>query len=98
MIAPPLNRPPIVEDWLARHSRPVNFALHILGIPLTLMGVLFIPIYVVLLSLPIFAFSLALFVIGYMIQFLGHALEGTEPGEIFYLRRKITHFVRKRMR
>ena len=32
--------------------------------------------------MPLFLFALALFVGGYMVQFLGHALEGTDPGEI----------------
>ncbi len=98
MIAPPLSRAPIVDDWLLRHARPVNFALHIVGIPLTLIGVLIAPLYVVLLSPLVFGFSTGLFVVGYLIQFLGHALEGTEPGEIAYLRKKLVRSIRKRVR
>jgi uncharacterized membrane protein YGL010W len=98
MICPPLTPAPIVQDWLARHSRPVSFACHIVGIPLTLIGALLVPVYVWLISVPIFGFSLALFVGGYLLQFLGHALEGTEPGEVAYLRKKITRAIRKRWR
>ena len=99
MICPPLTPAPIVQDWLARHSRPVSFAFHIVGIPLTLIGALLVPVYVWQMSLPIFGFSVALFVGGYLLQFLGHALEGTEPGEIAYLRKKITRGgIRKRWR
>ena len=98
MLCPPLTPAPIVQDWLARHSRPVSFALHIVGIPLTLIGGLLVPIYICLLSLPIFAFSISLFVGGYLLQFLGHGLEGTEPGEVAYLRKKITRSIRKRWR
>lgn len=97
MICPPLAPAPIVQDWLSRHSRPVNFTLHIIGIPLTITGVLLVPVYVFLLSLPIFVFATSLFVIGYLIQFLGHGLEGTEPGEITYLRMKLTRSLRKRL-
>ncbi len=97
MICPPLTPAPIVEDWLARHSRPVNFTLHIVGIPLTITGVLLIPVYMILLSLPIFIFATGLFVVGYLVQFLGHALEGSEPGEIAYLRKKLTRSIRKRV-
>lgn len=98
MLCPPLTPAPIVQDWLARHSRPVSFVLHIVGIPPTLIGVLLVPIYLWLLSLPIFVFSISLFVGGYLLQFLGHALEGTEPGEVAYLRKKIRHSIRKRWR
>ena len=98
MICPPLTPAPVVLDWLERHNRPVNFALHMVGIPLTLIGALMVPIYVGLMSLPIFVFSLSMFVIGYLFQFLGHALEGSEPGEITYLRKKITRSLRKRLR
>jgi hypothetical protein len=59
------------------------------GIPPTILGVLLIPVYVYCLSIPIFLFALALFVGGYLVQFLGHALEGTDPGEVIYFKRKL---------
>ena len=98
MMPPPLSRAPIVDDWLARHSWPVSFVLHVIGIPLTIIGVLLVPVYVWMLSLPIFLFSVSLFVVGYLFQFLGHVLEGTEPGEIAYLRKKLSRSLRKRWR
>lgn len=97
MMPPPLSPAPIVQDWLTRHGRPVNFTLHMVGIPMTLIGGLMVPIYVWLLSWPVFAFSVSLFVAGYLVQFLGHALEGTEPGEIAYVRRKLVRSIRKRV-
>src|SRR5262245_12035750 len=75
MLQPPLSRAPIVEDWLQRHRHPGSFVLHILGIPPTLIGALMVPIAVAALSWPVFLFSLSLFVAGYLLQFLGHALE-----------------------
>ena len=98
MMPPPLTQAPIVQDWLARHGRPVSFVLHILGIPLTLLGVLMLPVAAGALSARVFAFSAGLFVVGYLVQFLGHALEGTEPGEVAYLRRKLVRSIRKRVR
>jgi uncharacterized membrane protein YGL010W len=89
MIYPPLPPSPLVENWLERHRDPVSFALHLVGIPPTILGVLLVPVYGFLLSLPIFLFALAMFVGGYLIQFLGHALEGTDPGEIIYIKRKL---------
>ncbi len=60
-----------------------------IGIPPTILGVLLVPIYLILLSLPVFLLALALFIGGYLLQFLGHFLEGTDPGEIIYFKRKL---------
>jgi hypothetical protein len=74
---------------MERHRDLVSFALHMIGIPPTILGVLMIPIYLMLRSVPLFLLALALFVGGYLVQFLGHALEGTDPGEIIMLKRKL---------
>ena len=89
MIEPILPADPLVQQWLNRHPRPISFILHMIGIPPTILGVMFVPIYLILLSLPIFLLALALFVGGYVLQFLGHLLEGTDPGEIIYFKRKL---------
>ena len=89
MICPPMLPDRNVQGWIARHRGPASFVLHMLGIPPTIIGVLLMPIYVVLLSVPLFLFALALFVGGYLIQFLGHALEGSDPGEVIFFKRKL---------
>ncbi|AGA27370.1 Mpo1-like protein [Singulisphaera acidiphila] len=89
MICPPHPPAQLVQGWMARHQDPTSFVLHMIGIPLTILGILMIPIYTYLFSLPVFLFSVVLFVGGYMIQFLGHALEGTDPGEVILLKRKL---------
>jgi hypothetical protein len=89
MIEPSLPADPLVRHWLQRHQSPISFVLHMIGIPPTILGVLFVSIYVTLLSLPIFYVALALFVGGYALQFAGHLLEGTDPGEIIYFKRKL---------
>ena len=89
MICPPLTPSPMVVNWIERHRNPVSFVLHAIGIPPTILGVFLVPIYIYCLSIAIFLFALALFVGGYLVQFLGHALEGTDPGEIIYFKRKL---------
>jgi len=89
MIEPTLPPDPLVQHWLERHPHPTSFILHMIGIPPTILGVLFVPIYLILLSLPIFLLALALFIGGYLLQFLGHLVEGTDPGEIIYFKRKL---------
>ena len=69
------------EQWIDQygrsHQHPINRVCHTIGIPL------------IVLSLPLFAVALvvprwwpiptALFVIGWIFQFVGHAVEGKPP-------------------
>ena len=60
-----------MEDYKAKHQHPLNRLTHSIGIPL------------IVVSLPLFFFNwrwaLALFVIGWVFQFIGHAIEGNQP-------------------
>jgi uncharacterized membrane protein YGL010W len=86
MIYPPQSPSPLVNNWIERHRNPPSFVLHLFGIPCTILGVLLMPIYLLMMSLTIFGVALVLFLGGFGLQFLGHALEGSEPGEIKALR------------
>lgn len=77
---------------MRRHSHRISFALHILGIPPTLVGVLLIPVYVGLASVPIFLVALAAFSGGYALQFAGHWVDGTESGEMRWIKRQMRKF------
>ncbi len=69
------------EQWIAQygssHQHPANRVCHTLGIP------------TILLSLPVFIagffvhrllrYALALFILGWIFQFIGHAFEGKPP-------------------
>lgn len=75
-------------DWQERHQHPVNYALHLIGIPLTILGPL---------SCPLFwwvgdswldlSWGMVVFLVGYALQFLGHAIEGNDAGEIIAVKR-----------
>lgn len=60
-----------IENYKAKHQHPLNRLTHSIGIPL------------IVVSLPLVAFSwrwaLLLFVAGWILQFLGHAIEGNQP-------------------
>ena len=60
-----------MEDYKAKHQHPLNRLTHNIGIPL------------IVISLPLFFFNwrwaLALFSGGWILQFLGHAIEGNRP-------------------
>ena len=89
MFCPPQPRDPLIEGWIARHRDPISFALHILGIPATVLGPMLLPIALMAWSLSTALLGIGLFVGGYLIQFMGHALEGTDPGEVIWLKRKL---------
>ena len=59
------------ENYRERHQHPVNNVLHFVGIPL-------IAISVVILFFR-WRLGLALFALGWILQFLGHAIEGKAP-------------------
>lgn len=87
MIAPPEPPHPLVVHWLKRHRSAVSFILHMIGIPPTILGVLLFAVYTSQVSFPIFVLALGLFLGGYGLQLAGHALEGTDAGEVIYFKR-----------
>lgn len=66
-----------VSRWLERHQHPANFWIHMLGIPTVLAGV------VTLFVLPWdqWYWGVGLILAGYLLQWLGHLVEGNDLGE-----------------
>jgi uncharacterized membrane protein YGL010W len=60
-----------MENYKAKHTHPLNKLTHSIGIPM------------IVLSLPAlfvsWRLSLILFIVGWLFQFLGHAIEGNQP-------------------
>lgn len=60
-----------MENYKAKHRHPLNKLTHNIGIPM------------IVVSLPLFFFNwrwaLALFIVGWIFQFIGHAIEGNQP-------------------
>jgi len=60
-----------IDHYKSKHRHPLNRLSHSIGIPM------------IAVSLPLFFLSwrwaLALFVIGWIFQFVGHAIEGNQP-------------------
>jgi uncharacterized membrane protein YGL010W len=61
----------LVTKYKSKHQHPLNRLSHSIGIPL------------IVLSLPMFFFNwswaLAMFMVGWILQFVGHAIEGNQP-------------------
>jgi uncharacterized membrane protein YGL010W len=69
------------EEWIAQyassHQHPVNRACHTLGIPTILVSLAVLVAAIFYHSLWIYA--AALFILGWIFQFIGHAFEGKPP-------------------
>jgi uncharacterized membrane protein YGL010W len=70
-----------VANWRKRHRNTTNFYLHMVGIPACFVAA------PVLLILRQWWAASALFVGGYVLQFVGHLVEGNDSGEAMLLRR-----------
>jgi len=77
------NRP--MSEWVAQyatsHQHPVNRFCHTVGIPLIALS---IPLFLVAIFVRGFwPWPTAMFVVGWILQFVGHAFEG-KPPEFFH--------------
>ena len=66
-----------IEEYSKSHQHPVNRWTHSFGIPLIALSILMIPFCFFVGRLWIVA--LGLFVIGWILQFIGHHYEGKPP-------------------
>jgi hypothetical protein len=79
--------PAWLRNWLDRHQNPVSFWLHMIGIPMTIACV----------PLGLFQLSenrwdlwwrpVALLVGGYLLQWVGHVIEGNDMGEAILVKK-----------
>jgi hypothetical protein len=83
-----LNAKEFVIDYCQRHAHPVNAILHIFGVPIAFYG-----FYEFLTGH--FAFGLALIVVGYFLQYLGHRAQNNEVGEVTLIK-SIIRSIQKR--
>ncbi len=82
MTSPAPTRRPVLaflkrrlDGWRLRHQLPLNFWIHMVGIPLALLSVLVMPFLVE------WYWCLTGFLLGYLLQWIGHAAEGNDLGE-----------------
>lgn len=61
----------MMEKYRQDHQHPVNRALHTVGIPMIVVSLPLLP-----LNPPV---GVTLFVVGWILQFVGHAFEGKAP-------------------
>ena len=73
----------ILTNYIARHQNRANMVLHLIGVPLTFIGS------VILLVGQRPSLAAVAFVGGYILQFVGHAVEGNDAGELILLKKAL---------
>jgi hypothetical protein len=68
--------PPALQNWRERHRHPFNFWIHLVGIPLAVAGLVLL-----IVRWDEWYWGVGLLVVGYLLQWLGHRVEGNDVGE-----------------
>lgn len=66
-----------IEEYSHGHEHPVNRLMHTFGIPMIALSIVMVPFCFFVSRLWIVALSL--FVVGWILQFIGHYFEGKPP-------------------
>jgi uncharacterized membrane protein YGL010W len=68
-------------NWLVRHQNNWNFLLHMFGIPMSLL------VAPILAAQGVYPPAIGCFVGGYLLQWIGHRIEGNDVGELIPIKR-----------
>jgi hypothetical protein len=78
-----------IENWLTRHRHPASRVLHAVGIPLTLVAVVVAIWQLFLWRWDLWWRPAVLLAVGYLMQWVGHLIEGSPMGELMLARRML---------
>ncbi len=81
------DRPAWLAGWLQRHRHPASLWLHLVGIPMVVAGVVVAVRRGIAGPPATWWLPAALFVGGYVLQWLGHRIEGNDLGEIVLVKK-----------
>lgn len=70
------------EEWVAQyatsHQHPINRTCHTFGIPMIVVSLLLVPVWWAM-GAQDYWIPAGLFLVGWVLQFIGHAFEGKPP-------------------
>ena len=70
----------LATAWRLRHQNRFNFWIHLIGIPIAMSSL-------VLWQFVAWEWSIAAFLFGYLLQYVGHRIEGNDVGELIPIKR-----------
>ncbi len=77
----------MLRNWLERHQHPASLALHAIGIPMTLAAVVVAIVQLGESRWDLWWRPVALLVGGYVLQWVGHWIEGNDMGELILVKK-----------
>ena len=79
--------PDWLKRWLERHQNPVSLLLHIVGIPMTIACVPVAAVQLAAWRWDLWWRPAALLAGGYLLQWIGHRIEGNDMGELILVKK-----------
>jgi hypothetical protein len=75
------------KNWIARHRHPASQVLHAIGIPLLPVAGILIVWQLAENRWDLWYRPVMLFVVSYLLQWIGHRIEGNDMGELILFKR-----------
>lgn len=82
-----MPRPAWLDRWLQRHRHPASLCLHLIGIPLTVACIALALVQLVQGRWDLWWRPAVLFGVGYLLQWIGHRIEGNDMGEVILIKK-----------
>jgi uncharacterized membrane protein YGL010W len=79
----------IWNNWRARHRHPVSLALHALGIPMLVLAGVLVVVQLIQGAWGLWWRPAGLFAVSYLLQWIGHAVEGNDMGEVILIKKML---------
>jgi hypothetical protein len=76
-----------LRNWFQRHQHPASLALHAVGIPLLAMGLILALVQLIQWRWDLWWRPAGLIVWSYLLQWLGHRIEGNDMGEVILIKK-----------
>jgi hypothetical protein len=75
------------KDWRDRHRHPVSMALHVIAIPMLVLAGMLVAVQFLDGAWSLWWRPAALVVISYVLQWIGHVVEGNDMGELILIKK-----------
>lgn len=79
--------PAWLTNWFQRHQHPISLVLHVIGIPLTILAVVLTFVQLAQWRWDLWYRPLVVLVAGYLLQWIGHRIEGNDMGELILVKK-----------
>jgi hypothetical protein len=79
--------PAWLKRWLQRHQHPTSLGLHFVGIPLAIAAVVLALVQLRQDQWDLWWRPVVLLAVGYLLQWIGHRLEGNDMGEVILVKK-----------